>query len=244
MTRFIFAILAAALLADAAAALQSNPLRDRLLRNERQQESSGWYQRADSGDFFLFDRSQSVALLRERDDPDAEVLVLFANRAPGGGTSFVTDTGREVVRLNPLGGATYFPADAPGGVIADYASPAGGLAPTPRSPAEVRDMAQEVAASFADALNRNIAVEYAPAPRSGLGVQYDTLILIEIALREARSERRRLRRLENINIELGAEPGAVREGEMLRVTIAPEYGYAGRPSSARIARAMLDDDNA
>jgi hypothetical protein len=244
MTRFIFAIIAAATLADAAAALQSNPLRDRLLRNERQQELSGWYQRADTGAFFLFDRSQSVALLRERDDPDAEVLVLFANRAPGGGTSFVTDTGREVVRLNPLGGATYFPEDAPGGVIADYASQAGGLAPAPRSPAEVRDMAQGLASRFAEALNRNVAIEYAPAPRSGLGVQYDTLIMIDLALREVRGERRRLRGLEVINIEMGPEPGVVREGERLRVTIAPEYGYAGRPSSDRIARSMLDDDNA
>ena len=113
MTRILIAILTVAMCAGAAAGYQANPLRDRLLRNERSQMASAWYQRADSGDFFLFDRTNTVALLRERDDPAAEVLVLFANRAPGGGTSFVTDTGREVIRLTAIGGTTSTPSFGP-----------------------------------------------------------------------------------------------------------------------------------
>jgi|GEM_PF-1067851 len=239
MTRFILAILSFVLITDAAAGMQANPLRDRLLRNERSQQASGWYQRADSGAFFLFDQSNTVALLRERDDPDAEVLVLFANRAPGGGTSFVTDTGREVLRLTALGGATYFPEDAPDGVIADYASPAGGLAPTPRSPQEVRELAEEVASDFAELVGDNIALNYAPAPRSGLGVQYDTFMMIGLASERVRPDRRALRGIERISVEIGGEPGAYRNGSDFVVVIAPEYGFAGRPSSDYIARAML-----
>jgi len=145
MTRFLVAILSAVLFAGAVSALQPNPLRDRLLRNDRSAELTGWYQRADTGEFFLFDRSGEAALLRERDAQDAEVLVLYPNRAPGGGTAYITDTGREVIRITGLGGATYFPADAPDGVIVEFASPSGAMTPTPRAPGEVRDRAEALA---------------------------------------------------------------------------------------------------
>lgn len=243
MTRFIFAILTAvfvtaAFLADAAAGMQGNPLRDRLLRHDRAQQETGWYQRADTGTFFLFDRSGNVALLRERDDPHAEVLVLFANRAPGGGTSYVTDTGREIIRLTALGGATYFPSDAPDGVIADYASPAGSLAPSPRSPLEVREMAEDVAELFAELTGQNIDLGYSPAPRAGLGVQYDAFVMIARAGEGVRPERRLLRGIERISVVIGDEPGAYRDEDNFVVMIAPDYGYAGRPSSAYITRAL------
>ena len=243
MTRFLLLVLTAAIFAGAAIGLQ-NPLRDRLLRNERSQETVGWYQRADTGEFFLFDRSNTVALLRERDDPSGEVLVLFANRAPGGGTSYVSDTGREVVRLTGLGGATYFPGDAPNGVIADFASEAGGLAPTPRSAEEVRLRAETLVNELSADLNRTISVGYSPAPRAGLGVQYDSLHIIALAFRSVRGERRRLRGIERVDISIGEQPAAYRRDNSLIVVIAPEFGFAGRPSSAYIAQALLADDQA
>mgnify|MGYP003638550889 CR=1 FL=1 len=243
MTRWILVILTAALCAGAAIGFQ-NPLRDRLLRNERPQESVGWYQRADTGEFFLFDRSATVALLRERDNPQGEVIVLFANRAPGGGTSYVTDTGREVVRLTALGGTTYFPDDAPNGVIADFASPAGGLAPAPRSSDEIRLLAEDLVEELTSDLNRQVSVVYAPAPRTGLGVQYDSLHMIALAFRGMRGERRRLRGLERVDITIGEQPAAYRRDNTLVVVIAPEFGFAGRPSSAFITRALLAGDRA
>ena len=243
MNRFLLVILTAALCAGAAIGFQ-NPLRDRLLRNERTQETVGWYQRADTGEFFLFDRSNAVALLRERDDPALEVLVLFANRAPGGGTSYVSDTGREVVRLTGLGGATYFPADAPNGVIADFAVGAAGVTPAPRSTEEVRLRAEALVNELTSDLNRSISVGYAPAPRAGLGVQYDSLHMIALAFRSVRGERRRLRGLERVDISIGDQPAAYRRDNSLVVIIAPEFGFAGRPSSAYIARALLAEDQA
>ncbi|MBR9824284.1 MAG: DUF4908 domain-containing protein [Alphaproteobacteria bacterium] len=240
MTRFFVAILSVLLIAGTAAGLQSNPLRDRLLGSSRQQETTGWYQRADTGSFFLFDRSRSVALLRERDDPTAEVLVLFPNRAPGGGTAFVTDTGREVIRLTGLGGATYFPADAPNGVIADFASAAGSLAPSPRSPEEVRALAEQVAEDFADLVGDNIDLGYAPAPRAGLGVQYDAFRMLAIAVQRIDDERRRVRGIDRVSVTIGSEPGAYRDDRAFVIVIAPNYGYAGRPSSEFIMGALLD----
>ena len=238
MTRFLF-VICALVLGVVAFAEAQNPLRDRLLRNDRSQQTAGWYQRADTGDFFLFDRSNTVALLKERDDDEAEVMVLFGNRAPGGGTSFVTDTGREIIRVTGLGGTTYFPYDAPDGVIAEYASPAGGLAPQPRSPDEVRQRAVELANELARILDRDISVEYTPAPRAGLGVQYDAINVIEQAFRDAADQRRRFRDVEQVDVTTGDQPGAYRVAETLVVVIAPAFGYAGRPSSGFIADALL-----
>jgi hypothetical protein len=240
MTRFISVILASVLCAGAAWGLQ-NPLRDRLLGRERAQDVVGWFQRVDTGEFFLFDRSDTVALLRERDDEEAEVIVLFGNRAPGGGNSFVTDTGREVIRSTALGGTTYFPADAPDGVIAEYASPAGGLAPSPRSPDEVRDRAEQLVNELARSLNRSVMVEYTAAPRAGLGVQYDCFQVIELAFEKARTNRSMLRTIERVNVTTGDQPAAYKLGNSLIVVIAPGYGYAGRPSSDFIAAALLND---
>ena len=222
---------------------QDNPLRDRLLRNERSQQLTGWYQRADTGEFFQFDRSGDPALLRERDDSEAEVLVLYPNRAPGGGTAFVTDTGREVMRLTGLGGATYFPPEAPNGVIVEYASPAGGIAPTPRSASEVRGRASRLADDLARWLNRDILIEYTPAPRAGLGVQYDTLNRVIHAVDMLRGERQRIRDLESIRLVTGDAPAAYRTGTELVIVIAPQYGFAGRPSSAYIREAFLSEPN-
>tara|TARA_R110000868_G_scaffold177224_3_gene415562 strand:+ start:3223 stop:3948 length:726 start_codon:yes stop_codon:yes gene_type:complete len=241
MTRFLSVVLIAVLCAGAAIGLQ-NPLRDRLLRNERAEETVGWYQRADTGEFFLFDRSNTVALLRERDDPSGEVLVLFANRAPGGGTSYVSDTGREVIRLTGLGGATYFPIDAPNGVIADFAVEAAGVTPTPRSAEEVRLRAEALVNELSADLNRTISVGYSPAPRTGLGVQYDSLHMIALAFRSVRGERRRVRTIERVDVTIGEQPAAYRRDNILVVVIAPEFGFAGRSSSAYIARALLADE--
>jgi len=237
MTRWILAILIAVLGTGAASGLQ-NPLRDRLLRNERAEQATGWYQRADTGTFFLFDRSREAALLRERDAADSEVLVLYPDRAPGGGTAYITDTGREVLRLNALGGATYFPADAPDGVIVEFASPAAGLTPVPRSPGEVRARAEQLAGDLARQLDRNISVEYAPAPRAGLGVQFDTLELIDRAVARIPGDRRRLRDLVGISLILGDRPAAFIDENTLIIVIAPDAGYAGRPSSAMIAQVL------
>jgi len=240
MTRLLIAILATVLCAGAATGLQ-NPLRDRLLRHDRTQETIGWYQRADTGAFFLFDRSGTVALLRDRDDEAAEVLVLFGNRAPGGGNSFVTDTGREVIRMTGLGGTTYFPADAPDGVIAEYASPAGSLVPSPRSPDEVRLRAEELVEDIARILNHDVTVEYAPAPRAGLGIQYDTFQVLERAFRLTQSERRSLRDLQQVEVTTGDQPAAYKLGNSLIIVIAPEFGFAGRPSSEFIVQVLLSE---
>lgn len=164
--------------------------------------------------------------------------MLYPDRAPGGGTAYITDTGREVIRLNALGGATYFPEDAPDGVIVEYASPAAGLTPIPRAPGEVRSQAERLAGDLARMLNRNISVEYAPAPRAGLGVQFDTLMQVDRALAQIPGDRRRLRDLAGISLVLGESAGAFIDGDTLIIVIAPEAGYAGRPSSARIAQVL------
>ena len=81
MTRILIAILTAAM-RRRCSGLPSEPAARSPLAKRASQMASAWYQRADSGDFFF-----STAPIRSRfcangRDPTAEVLVLFANRAP------------------------------------------------------------------------------------------------------------------------------------------------------------------
>ena len=237
MTRVLFAIAATILAASAAFGFQ-NPLRDRLIANDRQQETVGWYQRVDTGGFFLLDRTADIALLKERDEADAEVLVLYPDRAAGGGTAYMTDMGREVVRLTGLGGLTYFPGDRPDGVIAEYASPAGAMTPRPRNSDEVRLRAQELARYLSGLFDRPLSVVYRPVPRAGLGMQFETLDNIQRAFYALRNERRRYRDLQRVQIITGPQIAAYMEDDTLVVVIVPEAGHAGRPSSAFIAEAV------
>ena len=104
--------------------------------------------------------------------------------------------------------------------------------------------AEELANELTGDLNRAITVGYSPAPRAGLGVQHDSLHMIALAFRSLRSERRRLRGIERVEISIGEQPAAYRRDSSLVVVIAPEFGFAGRSSSAFITRALLVEDQA
>ena len=55
----------------------------------------------------------------------------------------------------------------------------------------------------------------------------------------AGADRRRFREIEQINLVLGDQPSAFRDGNALVIVIAPDLGYAGRPSSAFVAEILL-----
>ena len=105
----------------------------------------------------------------------------------------------------------------------------------------MRDRAEDLAGTLADLFSASLDLEYEPAPRAGLGVQYDTFNVIEQAVRQLRSDRRRLPELTLLRIVIGSEPGARWDDDEFVVSIAPEFGYAGRPSSELIANALMDE---
>ncbi|HCY55563.1 MAG TPA: hypothetical protein DF715_08565 [Oceanicaulis sp.] len=238
MSRGIIALMLAAAGAWAVLASdglgQQNPF-SRLTGREQPVEASAvWYERADRRGRLVLDRSSVPALLWQ--EGSAEVLAVYANRASGGGEVLLTDTDRAILRLSNLGGATFFPPDAPDGVIVELIGPAHTLVAPPVSASELQRAARDLA-DAATRINRNqVMVEVPSLGPSDNAYLADTLRLAQLGI--DRANRRALRDLQSIRVQTGARPDAVYSGGTLEITIAAGRGYAGRPSSEFIRRAL------
>lgn len=213
---------------------QQNPF-SRLTGREQPVEASAvWYERADRRGRFVLDRSASPALLWQ--DGTQEVYAVYANRASGGGEVLLTDTDRAILRLSNLGGATFFPPDAPDGVIVELIGPAHTLVASPVSGAELQRIARELADSVTR-LNRNqVTVEVPSLGPSDNAYLADALRLAQAGI--DRANRRSIRDLRTIRITTGSRADARFSGGTLDITIAAGRGYAGRPSSDYVRRAL------
>lgn len=213
---------------------QQNPF-SRLTGREQPVEASAvWYERADRRGRFVLDRSASPALLWQ--DGTQEVFAVYANRASGGGEVLLTDTDRAILRLSNLGGATFFPPDAPDGVIVELIGPAHTLVASPVSGAELQRIARELADSVTR-LNRNqVTVEVPSLGPSDNAYLADALRLAQAGI--DRANRRSIRDLRTIRITTGSRADARFSGGTLDITIAAGRGYAGRPSSDYVRRAL------
>ena len=150
----------------AGADAQSNPLSRLVGRDAERQAGSVWFERADGRGRFIFDRTGRPALiLPEGSD---EVIAVYPARASGGGEVWQSDTGRVVLRFSNLGGATYFPPDAPDGVIADPVGEARLIAAEPASAEELQRAARRMVARAADDTPRR-ALRDLEVVRIGIG---------------------------------------------------------------------------
>ena len=184
---------------------------------------------------FVLDRSGPSALLKfEGDD---EVWALRPSPGPRGDVIYRDDTGRPVVRATRLGGLTVFTNDRPGGLPAALAGQASRIRPAAMSAVQlVRHLArQSVRASRA--LGRRIdfdALDVGPGEEvvyaSAASVTADALAQ---AAQQQRA-RRTLDRVRRVELATGRRADADVAGDTVRITVAPELGLAGRPSSRRI----------
>jgi len=213
---------------------QQNPFSRLTGREQTIEASAVWYERADRRGRFVLDRSSSPALLWQ--DGANEVYAVYVNRASGGGEVLLTDTDRAMLRLSNLGGATFFPPDAPDGVIVEPIGPAHTLVAPPVNSQELQRIARELADSVTR-INRNqVTVEVPSLGPSDNAYLADTLRLAQIGIDEA--SRRSVRGLETIRVVSGSRADARYSGGTLELTIAAGRGYAGRPSSDFIRRAI------
>jgi hypothetical protein len=161
-----------------------------------------------------------------------EILALRSTAGPRGDEFLKTDTGQLVLRVSALGGMTVYPrADSPGLAVsalgdgktfAAPASPPGGLA----------SRLSQLSSETSRALGRPVAFEAQAFPPAISAVAADAAGLAAEAL--MRSENALVSR---VIIIPGAAPGVSRQAGVLRVTVAPPLGYAGRPSVAALAAA-------
>jgi hypothetical protein len=179
---------------------------------------------------FTLDRSGPLPLLHF--EGQSEILALRSTAGPRGDEFLKTDTGVLMLRVSALGGMTVYPhagsaglavtALGEGKTFASPASPAGGLG------ARLTQLSSETSRT----LGRSVAFEAQAFPPAISAVAADAAERAAEAL--MRSENAQVSR---VIIIPGAAPDVSRQAGVLRVTVAPPLGYAGRPSTAALAAA-------
>jgi hypothetical protein len=196
------------------------------------------------GQSFIFDRSasdNSEALLKFDDSP--EVWVLQPSPAPGGVTIYRNDVGQPMVRVTKLGGVTLFTRREPEGVPVSLQGDAEDILLPPflaggvllQRAAQASDRTSRVAthAVTFEALN------FSPAT-SPLFVDAITITSDAIARLSRRKDAKPfLAKLGKVEFVVGGKPDVGFSGSVLTITLTPGKGYAGRPSSDRIAKVAL-----
>ena len=194
--------------------------------------SAQWFERADGQGRFVFDQSYLPGLIWDQNAD--EIWVVTPRRASGGGTVWVTDTGEIRLQFTHIGGVTYFPESEPNGVMVEQVGRAHTLAADPMDDEALRGVAEAVAQSVSSYRGETIILEVPPRGSLDNGYIAECVRVIEHALHTV--DPRHLQNLDRIEIRYDLDPDVqVYEGA-LQVTIVPEMGFGGHPSSDRIAQ--------
>ena len=199
---------------------------------------------ADSGEAFILDRSGQRPLLRfDRRD---ETWVLRPSAAPRGDVIYRNDAGDQLLRVTPGGGMTVYTPRAPGGSPASLSGPGQNLTPPTLGPAQLFQLMARRSAMLSQVMGRLIEINV-DTDGEAEGLAVEALILsTDAVFRIARSPTARssLDRLRSITIIEGQRASVIYSRGDLRIVVAPVQGAAGRPSSARVIRTILQQDPA
>lgn len=197
---------------------------------------------SESGEAFTLDRSGQRPLLRfDRRD---ETWVLRASAAPRGDVIYRNDAGQQILRMTPGGGVTVYTSRAPGGSPASLSGAGEPLALPSLGPAQLFQLMTRRSAMLSQTMGRLIEINV-DTDEEAEGLTVEALILsTDAVLRIARSPtgRSSLSQLRRIAIVQGSTASASYARGELRIVVAPVQGVAGRPSSARVIRALLPQD--
>ncbi len=220
-----------------AQAEQSRTLRDRATGPGATPDSGRYV--TDSGEAFILDRSGQRPLLRfDRRD---ETWVLRPTPAPRGDVVYRNDAGEQVLRVTPGGGLTIYTPRAPGGSPASFAGAGQSLSPPTLGPAQLFQLMTRRSHMVSQSLGRLVEINV-DTNQNAEGLTVEALILsTDAILRIARSPtaRESLNQLRRISIVQGPRASVVYARGELRITVSPNEGTAGRPSSLRVVRAFL-----
>lgn len=185
---------------------------------------------ADGGVEFTLDRSGPAPLVRFANQN--EILALHSSPGPRGDEYLKTDTGMLILRVTSLGGVTVYTTTGSAGSAAMLT---GESRPLSGPPAPFGGLSARLGAISSDTsrrLGRPVAFEAQGFPQAISAVAADAANLAAEALIGSHNVP-----VERVIVIPGASPAAQRQGGVLKVTVAPPMGYAGRPSAAAIATA-------
>lgn len=227
-----------------AAEVRADTLKERLearvgLRSRPVFAPSGRF-RTEDGDVFVLDRTGPKALLKFQNRD--EVWALDGHPAPRGDTVFKNDVGETVLRASKLGGLTLFTRRTPNGQAVTLVGPGDPLSGRrPLSPMALLRALVVSGHRAARAAQHPLAVTSADEITAETAAPIaDAAAVVAEAFEDLDRSGRRdlLARWGRVVLVLSDKAEVRADGDVLAIVLNPKAGTAGRPSSARIARAL------
>jgi len=189
-------------------------------------------------DAFVLDRSGPEALLRF--DGDDEIWALKSAPAARGDVIYRNDLGQPMLRATRLGGVTVFTPSRPSGVAAALEGPAPALEARPvTSGPTLLQLLVNASLRAGHAARHLVAFEAPDSNRRSAALIADAANLCAKAIeRRARTSRGpgAIARTRAVRLTAGGRVEARLDKGVLEITVDPDQGLAGRPSSRRIER--------
>jgi hypothetical protein len=202
------------------------------------QTSSGAtrYSTPDGAVRFVFDRSGGrAALVRFEGDP--EVHVLRPSMAAGGGEIYRTEDGGVMLRVTSHGGIIVYTRANRDGAAASEEERVEPLAPEAVAFAEMqrrfRILQRRARAALGESVSFAVPAEMS-APAAGVVVDAAERATEGLAAAPMTTVRR-------VIISIGSAPRVAVRGDQLYIQVAPQLGYAGRPSSNSIRNVAMGE---
>ncbi|MCR5877653.1 DUF4908 domain-containing protein [Phenylobacterium sp. J367] len=189
---------------------------------------------SEDGVGFTLDRTQPRPLLKF--DNSGEVWALNPQPAPRGDVIYKNDLGQPVIRATRLGGVTVFTPDRPAGSAVALAGEAPPLRLGPLSPQALIEKLFLASLRASRAARRQIPFQAEASPASSALIGDAAMVTSEALVRMSRGPKTRalLDRVRRVQFKEGRRAGAEISQGALIITVAPQQGMAGRPSSERI----------
>jgi len=194
---------------------------------------------SEDGEGFVLDRSQSRPLLKF--DASPEIWALQSNPAPRGDIIYKNDLGVPVLRATRLGGVTVFTAQRPDGSAAALAGSGTPLRLAPVGPVALAERIYQSSTRASRAARRTIPFFADNAtPTSSALIGDAATVTAEAFSKLARRTDgfRILGRVAKVVFVEGRKAAVIFDSGVVRITLAPGDGLAGRPSSERIITAV------
>jgi hypothetical protein len=179
---------------------------------------------------FVFDRSSGGRAALVRFEGDQEVHILRPYMAAGGGEIYRNEDGSVMLRVTPHGGVIVYTRNIRTGAAASEEGEVAPLTPAAMAFAEMQERFRQLQMRARRAVGQQVtftAPAEVSAPAAGVVVDAAERAAEGLAAAPMTNVRR-------VVISLGAAPAVVQRGDTLFVQVAPQLGYAGRPSSSAI----------
>lgn len=189
---------------------------------------------SEDGQAFVLDRTQPRPLLKFENSP--EVWALQPQLAPRGDVIYKNDLGEPVLRATRLGGVTLFTEERPAGSAVSLAGDGAPLKLAPLGPQALLERLGQASLRASRAARRTIVFEAEATPASSALIA-DAALVTSVAIvriSQRRDGRVLLTRFHKVMLVEGKRSAASIVDEVMRITVAPDHGLAGRPSSDRI----------